>query len=370
MDSITYVSPRYPPYVGGVETHVSQLAKRAPRLFKEVRVITTDPSGSLPHVETTIDGVQIYRMKTFAPEENYHFPPVSDLFKQLRQSHSQILHIHSIHDVIGPVAGFIPSGGSVVFTPHYVGRINSRFARFVFPVYRPVIHMLLPKVSRIICTSKFEARLMISKFPEASGKIEIVPNGVDSELQTAHRWKEPDEPRILYAGRLEKYKNVDKIIGAFSRLQHDHTDLKLTIVGRGPYKEQLQHMAASLKLNGNTEWLEGLTRDELFTLYSSSTMVVVPSESESMGVAATEAIGVGVPTIVANASGLAEFVEEGLAQPIEPPVNDQKLAARIEQVLDDPESFSPAGTKSSLIRSWDQVAEATFDIYKKTPVQA
>ena len=364
MDSITYVSPRYPPYVGGVETHVSQLAKRAVGHFNAVNVVTTDPSGNLPRLEKTPEGIQIHRLKTFAPEENYHFPPVSNLLVQLRRSRSQILHIHSIHDVIGPVAGFLPTGSCVIFTPHFVGRINSKFARVLFPIYQPFIHMLLPRVSRVICTSRFEAELMANRFPESARKIELIPNGVDSELQAMYRWKEPDRPRILYAGRLEKYKNVDKIIGAFSQLQSSHEDLKLTIVGKGPYKQDLQRLAASLKLNGTTEWLEGLTRDELYSLYSTSSVVVVPSESESMGVAATEAIGVGAPTLVANASGLAEFVQEGLAVAIEPPVSDVKIAARIGEILQDPGNFSPSRTKSALIRSWDEVAETTFEVYK------
>jgi glycosyltransferase involved in cell wall biosynthesis len=73
-----------------------------------------------------------------------------------------------------------------------------------------------------------------------------------------------------------------------------------------------------------------------------------------------EAIGVGVPTIVANTSSLAEFVEEGLAVPVEPPVDELKLAAKIGEVVDDPKKFSPRGIKSPLIISWDEAAEKTF----------
>jgi glycosyltransferase involved in cell wall biosynthesis len=364
LDSITYVSPRYPPYVGGVETHVSQLARRATKLFDAVSVITTDSSGHLASAERTSDGVFVYRLRAFAPEENYHFLPLSGLFKQLRKSNPQLLHIHSIHDVTGPMAGFMARDSEIIFTPHFVGRINSGLGRLLFPAYQSVVRRLIPRVGKIICTTHFEADLMARRFPESRTKIVIIPNGVDTEFRDEHRWMEPAEPRILYAGRLEKYKNVDKIIRAFSRLQEKHDSLRLTIVGRGPFKEELQRLASSLKLNGNTDWLEGLSRDELFTLYSSSSVVVIPSESESMGVAATEAIGVGTPTIVANASGLAEFVQEGLAQPIEPPVDDVKLAARIEEVLENPSSYSPSKTKSVLIKSWDEVAEATFNVYK------
>lgn len=266
------------------------------------------------------------------------------------------------------MAGLMGAGSAIIFTPHFIGRSNSRLAKFLLPAYTPAIHMLIPRLSKIICTSHFEARNMASRFPGSARKIEVIPNGIDAGFRESYPWKEPVEPRILYTGRLERYKNVDKIIRAFSRLQEKHDGLRLTIVGRGPYKEELQRLAASLHLNGNTDWLEGLSREDLFTLYSTSTVVVVPSEAESMGVTATEAIGIGAPTIVANSSGLAEFVEDGLAQPVEPPVSDVKLAAKIEQVLEDPSSFSPSGTRSALIKSWDQVAEATFEIYRSATI--
>jgi glycosyltransferase involved in cell wall biosynthesis len=363
LDSITYVSPRYPPYVGGVETHVSQLAKRAHRFFRDVIVITTDPSGRLPPVETK-DGVTICRMRSVAPSENYHFPSLYQLYNQLRRAHPHVLHIHCIHDLPGPIAGFMAAKTPIVFTPHFVGKVNSRLGRLIFPTYQQVIHKLLPRVSIIICSSHYEAQLMETSFPESRDKIKVIPNGVDTDYRYTNPWKEPAQPTILYAGRLEKYKNVDKIIQAVSHLHETHRDLRLTIVGRGPFKEELQRLSSSLNLNGSTEWLEGLSREELFSRYSSSTVFVLPSESENFGMAAGEAIAVGTPTIVANASGLAEFVEEGLAQPVETPVNDVNLAECIEQVLEDPRSYSRAEKKSSIIKSWDEVAEATFDVYR------
>src|SRR5207247_9617878 len=149
---------------------------------------------------------------------------------------------------------------------------------------------------------------------DSSAKIERIPNGLDRKLDEKYTWREPAEPRILYAGRLEKYKNVDKILRAVAQLQPKHEDLKTTIVGRGPFKPELLKLAASLKVNGGVEWLEGLTRDELFELYSSATAVIVPSESESMGVAAAQAIGVTASTFVADVSGLCVLVDAAVAQ--------------------------------------------------------
>ena len=150
VDSIVLVSPRYPPYIGGVETHVSQMAKRARKFFDHVSVITTDPSWHLGHIQKTADGLTIHRIRSFAPSENYHFPSPIELFAQLKESRPQVLHIHALHDLPGPVAGFMDSQSSLIFTPHYVGRINSRLGRVLFKAYRPLVHKLIKKVPRII----------------------------------------------------------------------------------------------------------------------------------------------------------------------------------------------------------------------------
>jgi len=360
LDSITIVSPRYPPYVGGVETHVSQLAKRATKFFRRVSVITTDPLGHLPAVQNVDDYLTVFRIRSLAPRENYHFPSPSGLFKVLKQSHPQVLHLHCIHDVPGPIAGIMRGKSSLIFTPHYVGRLNSGLGRILFGAYRPFIRELVAHVPRIICISRFESRLMIETFPESAGKVEIIPNGIASDLREKNQWREPEEPTILYAGRLERYKNVDKVMRAVAKLRDRNDNLKLRIVGRGPIKSELEQLSHTLGLNGSVEWYDRLPQSELFPLYASSTAVVLASEYENWGNTVAEAIGVGVPTIVANASSLAEFVEEGLAVPVEPPVDELKLAAKISEVIDDPKRFSPKGKQSPLIISWDEAAEKTF----------
>ena len=84
MESITYVSPRYPPYIGGVETHVSELTTRASGRFRRVSVVTTDPSGGLPSTQSLGNGSTIFRVRSFAPGGNYHFPMSASFVKILR----------------------------------------------------------------------------------------------------------------------------------------------------------------------------------------------------------------------------------------------------------------------------------------------
>ena len=250
---------------------------------------------------------------------------------------------------------------SRIFTPHFVGRMNSSLGRMFFRAYRPFIRELVTKTPRIICISRFESRVMTDNFPASSGKIEIIPNGVDSELLADNRWREPPEPSVLYAGRLEKYKNVDLLMRAVADLQGKYDNLRLKIVGRGPYKDGLLRLSKTLQMNGSIDWFDRLPQNKLFPLYASSSAVVLASEYENWGNTVAEAIAVGAPTVVANTSSLAEFVEDGLAQPVESPVNEEKLAAAISRIIDDPRRYSPQGLKSDLIRSWDEVAEKTFE---------
>src|SRR5437879_13689633 len=120
-------------------------------------------------------------------------------------------------------------------------------------------------------------------FPASAGKIKVIPNGVDSELLSRYSWSPPTSPRILFVGRLEKYKNVDKILTAFAVLKEKHSSLKLTIVGRGPVKEELLSQAGQLKLGSSVEWLDGLKKHALYDLYELSTMFVLPISPAAYG---------------------------------------------------------------------------------------
>src|SRR6266446_7351735 len=256
MESVTFVSPRYPPYIGGVETHVAELTARASARFGRVSVVTTDPSGGLPSTQNLGNGLTVFRVRSFAPGENYNFPLSASLVKILRSCRSRILHLHSIHDVPGPLAAILESksGSSIVFTPHFHGKFSSNLGKLFFEASRPVLNLVMDRVDRIICVSRFEAGIMGDAFPDSAGKIKVIPNGVDSELLSQYAWSPPASPRILFVGRLEKYKNADKVLSAFAVLREKQPFLKLTIVGKGPAKEELLSRAAHLQLGSSVEW--------------------------------------------------------------------------------------------------------------------
>lgn len=363
MDSVCFVSPRFPPYVGGVETHVSELAKRAAGHFRKVSVITTDPRGSLPDFQEKENGLRIYRVKSFAPQENYHFPSPVGMLRCLKACHSEILHLHSIHDIPGPLAGLI-DGNLSLLTPHFVGMVNSGLGRILFSAYRPILREIVEKVSYVICMSRYEARLMRNDFPASDGKIRIIPNGIDADLLASYSWKEPSPPRIMYAGRLERYKNVDKLIRAFASLYESNPELRLVVVGSGPAREELTDLTRQLAVGEAVEWYERIGKSQLYKLFSESSAVVVPSQFENYGIVAAEAISLGVPTVVANSSALSEFAETGLALGVDSPLTPNGIRLALLKVLENPKNFSLKDEAAKFIHPWNQVAGETFALYE------
>lgn len=363
MDTVCFVSPRYPPYIGGVETHVSELATRAKARFGRVSVVTTDPLGHLPAFED--DGVhpRIYRVRSFAPRENYHFPSPARLYRCLRDSNPRILHLHSLHDIPAPLAAMMKGNSSLVLTPHFHGRMYSRLGGIFSAAYRSLLRKIIYRVSALVCVSRFEARLVAEALPGSEEKIQVIPNGVDEDLLQNYSWQQPDVPRILYVGRLERYKNVDKIIRAFAALRAGNARLRLAVVGKGPYKEELRGLARDLQLGEEVMWLEGVDKAELSELYCSSSVVILPSELEAFGLVAAEAISLGVPTLVANSSALSEFVEAGLALGLKVPIGEEDLMKKISEVLANPDSHSFRG-RHELIQPWRGVADKTFRLYE------
>src|SRR5947209_20098662 len=125
-----------------------------------------------------MDDFDIFMIKTFTHRVYYDFPWVPDLVKRLKECRSEILHLHGIQDVPGPVASMFDDGSATIFTPHFSGQVQSGLGKFFFAGYRPLLNQLIDKVSFVICVSRFEARTMSQVLPDSAQKIKVIPNGV------------------------------------------------------------------------------------------------------------------------------------------------------------------------------------------------
>ncbi len=131
---VALVSPRYPPYAGGVERHVQALAEGLAARGHKVTSLSTDP-GERWAPEETRGGVRVLRFPALAPREAYYWSP--RLAARLREEEFDVVHLHSYHSLTSYL-GSRAARAPVVFTPHYHGAGHTRFRSLLLRPYRRV----------------------------------------------------------------------------------------------------------------------------------------------------------------------------------------------------------------------------------------
>lgn len=104
---------------------------------------------------------------------------------------------------------------------------------------------------------------------------------------------------FLYVGRLAKEKNLKFLIEQFNKLPN----LNLNIVGFGPLESELKKIS-----NTNISFLGAIDNKELYKIYQSNDVFILPSLSEPWGLVVEEALNNGLPVIVSNKVGCAEEI--------------------------------------------------------------
>jgi 1,2-diacylglycerol 3-alpha-glucosyltransferase len=362
---IVHTCNRYYPYFGGLEAHVQNMSENMVKLGHEVYVYSTDPSGKLPPNEI-INGVIIRRFKSFAPNDSYHFS--MNLYKNLRKIRCDIVHGHDLNGFPLLAGALSRHSGKFVATLH-VGVVSSNMRNLLrFPYNRILMGNLLKRrASRIICVSDYERRIYESILRVPSNKFVYIPNGID--LDIVHYKPSVGGPRkILSVGRLEKGKGFHYLIQSFAILNkvEEFNDVKLIIVGKGPYESQLKKLISKLELTEKVLIYQNVPRRKLLELYAQCEIFVLLSNYESQGMAVWDAFALQKPTITSTEAVLAEYAKQGLSIGVDLPPKPEELAITIQKVLRNTHNYFP---KKFEMLSWKEVATKTIAVYKQALIQ-
>jgi len=292
---ILLVTPSYHPNIGGVEYVVKSIAERLAALGHETTVVTGDPKADKPR-EEEINGVHVIRWPTWAPSGAYHIPRMRNQLRSLLQrllNDVDAVHVHSAHAVLtvwaAAAARRINPDVRIVFTPHYHGTGHSALRKLLWIPWRRYVAHAVEAADAIHAVSPREAQLLKSHYPQASGKIMVIPNGVEEDV-FSHRWRGAHSDYMIYAGRVERYKRLEVAVDLAREL-----GLRLLVVGRGPHREKLRRYA---KRRGvSLELLDPQPRPDYLRLLAGARYAVNPSRQEAYSIFAAEALAMGIPTI-------------------------------------------------------------------------
>ena len=141
--------------------------------------------------------------------------------------------------------------------------------------------------------------------------IELSKNGNDPRIQCYRSVIANDNERIVtHISNFRKVKRIPDIIKIFVKIQ-EKIPAKLLMVGDGPEKEKAERLCYELGINNKVIFLGN--SNEIDRILSYSDLFLLPSETESFGLAALEAMAWGVPVISSNSGGLPEVNFDGIS---------------------------------------------------------
>jgi N-acetyl-alpha-D-glucosaminyl L-malate synthase BshA len=180
--------------------------------------------------------------------------------------------------------------------------------------YEPVVTFSINASDGVTAVSR-NLREDTYKHFKISKDIRVIPNFIDLERfkkQKKDHFKTaicPEgEKLVVHTSNFRKVKRVEDVVKIFGNIRQ-HIRAKLLLVGDGPERNNIEALSRELDIGDDVRFLGKL--DAVEEVLSVADLFVMPSEKESFGLAALEAMACEVPVISSNTGGLPELMLDG-----------------------------------------------------------
>jgi glycosyltransferase involved in cell wall biosynthesis len=352
------VTPRYFPFMGGVENHIYEVTRRLVRAGLDITVLTADPSRRLPSTERA-EGVTIRRVHAWPSERDYFFAP--DMYQIIKQGQWDLIHVQSYHTLVAPLAMFaaLQAGIPYVVTFHGGGH-SSSLRNAARGAQRALLRPLLARAERLVAIAEFEIDFYGKALRLPPEKFAYIPNGAEISFTGQPAAATTIGPLIASIGRLERYKGHHRMIEAMPLMLAQQPDARLWIAGSGTYEPELRRLANKLGVADRVDIraIPAGDRQTMAAELSKVALVTLLSDYETHPVAALEALSLARPVLVTDTSGLGELARRGLARAVPLKSTTAQVASAVIEQLRHP--LIPTLTD---LPTWDACAEQLHGLY-------
>ena len=183
------------------------------------------------------------------------------------------------------------------------------------PSFAPVVTYSINESDGVTAVSDYLRRETFEHF-DVQREIEVIPNFIDADrfrrLDKAHfrRLLSPDDEKVLvHVSNFRPVKRATEVVEVFARLREAGFRAKLLLVGDGPDRTNAERLARQLGVYDDVRFLG--KQEPVEEILSIADVFLMPSGSETFGLAALEAMACGVPVVASNIGGIPELVIDG-----------------------------------------------------------
>ncbi|MGB8657227.1 MAG: glycosyltransferase [Candidatus Zixiibacteriota bacterium] len=326
---IIIATDNYYPHINGASLFAQRLAFHLKKQGHSVLVIA--PSLTTHSEFSTTNGIRIFGIRS-VPILMYRGFRVSLPFfmkkrmeEIIQEFDPDIIHFQGHFYISKAVLSIaqklkIPTLGTNHFMPenaiHYLHL--PKFAEN--PIKRwawKQFHSAFERMDIVTCPTETAVQVVRSNHLRKNAM--VVSNGVDlSEFHAGNdgtylkeKYKLPDEPILLYVGRLDKEKNIDMILRALA-LVTKRINVHFVVAGDGEEKAELRNSTKDLNLEKLVTFTGYVLDEDLRNIYRIADCFVIAGAAELQSIVTMEAMASGLPVIALNALALPELVKPGV----------------------------------------------------------
>jgi L-malate glycosyltransferase len=181
--------------------------------------------------------------------------------------------------------------------------------------FLPITKFSIEQSDGVTAISHYLKQRTLEEF-DIKRPIEVIPNFVNCDLYCRKanpalraQWAPDGEPILMHLSNFRPVKRITDVIEMFA-LVREKIRAKLVMIGDGPDRGAAEYMVRRKKLGGDVHFLG--KQDRVYQHLGQADLFLLPSDMESFGLAALEAMACEVPVVATNVGGLPEVVEHGI----------------------------------------------------------
>jgi starch synthase len=398
---VALLTREYPPHVyGGAGVHVEYLARELAKLVGEIVVHCWGGEDDRP-AAVGVPGVRRYRASgTFDGAAAYDAALATmyvDLQMAKNVAGADVVHAHTWYAQFGGHLAKLIHGVPNVATVHSLEPMRPWKAEQLgggYAVSSFCERTGLEGADRVVAVSSQMRRDILGCYPAIDpDRVVVITNGIDTDeyrpdpaVDVLDRYGiDPASPLVVFVGRITRQKGIAHLLDA--AFDFDRSAQLVLCAGSPDTPEIGAEIEAGIErlraARGNVVWLpHTLARREVIQLLGHATVFVCPSIYEPLGIVNLEAMACEAAVVATRTGGIPEVVDDGVTgllvpfeprddgshAPVDPAGFAADLAARVNELLADPDRAKKLGRagreRVTTHFAWPAIAARTVELYE------